>query len=245
LLRQARQRRHHAAEQTARNVALGDALLEADEQRERAERLSQLNLRLLALAGDDLRGPLLRIRSLSERLLVDRRGDPALERQVAAIAQAAGGLIRVADQITESAALVDGSEGRASGCNVLALLRELVDQVDVRVPGRERRLQLAGDSRAIVRVETRRLDRVLHELIDAVLQHNPGGERIAIDLQRNGDWVELRIDDPAAEVLQRIGAGGGSVGLAFARGVIRELGGDLVAESQGNPQRLLMRLPKG
>lgn len=243
LLRQVRQRRHHGVELSARNVALGDALLEADEQRQRAERIAALNRRLLTLAGDDLREPLLRIRSLAERVLVEHRGEAALERQVASIAQQAGELMRLADQITESAALVDGSDEPVAGCNVLALLRELVDQVDARVPGRDGRLRLAGDNRAVVRVEPRRLDRVLHELIDAVLQHNSGKAPIAIELGRHDGWVELRIDDPSTEVVRRIGAGGGNVGLAFARGVIRELGGSIGGEPAGEPVRLLVRLP--
>ncbi len=243
LLRQVRQRRRHAGELSARNIALGDALLEAEEQRERAGQLAELNRRLLTLAGNDLRGPLLQIRSLSERLLVERRGDPGLERQVAAIAGSASELMRVADQVTESAALVEGSDRRVAGCNVLALLRELVDQTEARLLGREQRLRLAGDSRAIVRVEPRRLDRVLHELVDAVLQANPGSTPLALDLSRHGEWVELRIDDRSGHLMGRIGGGGGSVGLAFARGVIRELGGELLTEAQGGTPRVLVRLP--
>ena len=93
-----------------------------------------------------------------------------------------------------------------------------------------------------MRAEPRRLERVLHELLDAVLQANPGSGRLAIDLSRVDEHVELRIDDPSGDVLARVGAGGGSVGLAFARGVIRELGGELQAEV-GNLPRLLVRLP--
>jgi signal transduction histidine kinase len=245
LQRQVRQRRRHAMELTARNIALGDALLEAEEQRLRAERLSAANQRLLALAGDDLRGPLLRIRGTSERLLVEHRGASGDEAQIAAIAQAASELMRVAEQMTESAAGVDDRAPVVEACNLLALLREVVAQFDGRFLGREQRLQLRGDSRTQVRIDRPRLQRVLHELIDAMLQHNPGQTPIGIDLRRRDAHIELAIDDPGGTVLQRLSTRSGGVGLAYADAALTELGGELQLDREHQPPRLLLWLPAG
>lgn len=245
LWRQVRERRAHALELTTRNVALGDALLEAEEQRQRSERLSAVNQRLLALAGHELRGPLMTVRGLSERLLVEHRGRGGAEAQIAAIAQAAGELMRVADQISESASGLDEHGVAAERCHLLALVREVVAQFDGRFLGRDQRLQLTGDSRALVRVDRARLERVLHELFDAVLEHNPGGTPIGLDLMRRGEHVDLTIEDPAGLVLQRLSARRSGVGLAFADAVLTELGGELKIDREQQPPRLVLRLPAG
>lgn len=245
LWRQVRERRAHALELTTRNVELGDAVREAEQQRHRAERLAAANQRLLALAGDELRGPLMTVRGLSERLLVEQRGRGGSEVQIAAIAQAAGELVRVADQISESASGIDEQGASAERCNVLALVRDVVARFDGRVLGRDQRLHLTGDSRARVRVDRARLERVLQELLDAVLEHNPGSTPIGIDIGRRGERVELAIEDPAGMVLQRLSGRRSGVGLTYADAVLTEIGGELKIDRQRHPPRLLLRLPAG
>jgi tetratricopeptide (TPR) repeat protein len=242
---QVRQRRRHAAELSARNVELGDALLDAEEQGMRAERLSGLNRQLLALAGNDLRGPLLRIRSLSERLLVEHRGHGALERQIAAIAQAAGELMRVAEQISDLAAPVERAGRHAPACHMPTLLRSVVEQSNARFLGRDRRLQLTIEPVPPARVEGRGLERALHELIEAVLQRNPGKGLIGIELAASPDQdsIVLRIDDPGGDTIGSLNAGDAGVGLAFAGKLLRELGASLRGDPHRNPPQLVLQLP--
>jgi tetratricopeptide (TPR) repeat protein len=240
---QIRQRRRHAAELSARNVELGDALLDAEEQGLRAERLSLLNRQLLALAGNDLRAPLLRIRSLSERLLVEHRGHGPLERQIAAIAQAASDLMRVAEQISDLAAPVERAGRHGPACNLPTLLRSVVEQTNARFLGRDRRVQMQLAAVPPARVEGRGLERVLHELLDAVLQRNPGRGVIGVELGVRDGLIELRIDDPAGDTIGSLNAGDGGVGLAFAGKVLRELGGSVRGDPHRNPPQLVVQLP--
>jgi tetratricopeptide (TPR) repeat protein len=245
LLRQARQRRHHAIELRTRNVELGDALLEVEQQRARAERLSAVNRQLLAAAGSDLRTPLLQIRANAERLLVELHGEGRLERQVAAIAQSAGELVRVVEQISQLARPVERADRSGPGCDVPAVLDSVIEQVDPRLPGRERRLRVLVDhpGAAFANVEGRGLDRVLHELLDAVLRRNPGKASMDIGISQELAAVMLRIDDPAGDVVGSLNAGDGGIGLAFAGKVLRELGGELSGEAHGRVPRVVVRLP--
>jgi signal transduction histidine kinase len=242
LARRGADRRRHAAMLTERNVALGDALLDAERLRADSERLALANRRLLALAGHDLRGPLVSIRNLAERLLVERRGDGPEQRQVAAIAQATGELLRVVDQITDSAG-ADGESADEVECDGGDVLRAVVHEIDARFLGREQRLRLSGSHAAMVRIERPRLERVLHQLIDAVLLRNPGSAMIDIDARQDDVALVICIDDPGGLVVQSLGQAAGGIGVAVARGLLRELGGDLDADRSGALPRLRLRLP--
>jgi tetratricopeptide (TPR) repeat protein len=244
LARRAGERRRHAAMLTERNVALGDALLDAERLRAESERLAAANRRLLALVGQDLRGPLVGIRNLAERLLVGRRIDGSEQRQVAAIAQASGELLRVVEQIADAPVGTGGGRGDGERrCEAVAVLRGVVQDIDARFLGRERRLRVTGTAAPPVPIERDRLERLLHQLIDAVLLRNPGDAPIAIDARPHDGGLFIRIDDPAGLIVQSLGQAAGGVGIAVTRGLLRELGGELEAEPGNGLPQLRLRLP--
>jgi tetratricopeptide (TPR) repeat protein len=238
--RQAGERRRHAQALAARNAELGGALREAERLREHSERIAASHRRLLVLAGGELRGPLMTIRNLADRLLAEAGAGPAEQRQLAAIAQATGELVRVADQISASSQPVDPDI--AGGCDAGAVLHAVVDELDARFVGRDRRLQVAGEGMPVA-IDRRRLQRVLLDLLDEVLQRNPGHAAVGVAMREAGGGLAIEIDDPAGAVVQALADPDRGIGVALACDLLRQARGELGVAATGPVPRLRLWLP--
>jgi len=251
LLRQARERQAHAATLVQGNRALGEALHEAERLRARSEQVTHVNRRLMHLAGEEMRAPLLMLRGGAERLLVDD-GSPELRaRRIAAVAQATTELLRIADQMLESAALDPQAPPSVAPVALERLLRELVEQLRARAQGRAREIVLQQADTATVVADGARLSLALQEMLEQALAAAPAGGTVEVDLRRHGDAALLCIGDPGAGLPETDATGrrlapsvSGGIGFAWACEVIEALGGTLARDSDGRGRRVLrIRLP--
>jgi signal transduction histidine kinase len=251
--RHARERQRQALRLEAGNTALSAALADAERQRSQADAVAALNRRLLHLAGEEMRSPLLTLRSGAERLLVEGGDVQTRQRRIATLAEAAGELMRVAEQMQESAALdPQASVSLQSNVALDRLLRGLVEQLQARAQARARGIVLRRSTPATVRADPARLNLALQELVELLLNPAPAGSEVEVDLCCNADHAEIRIGDPGArlpeseDILRREGASieRGRLGFAWAREVLLSLGGDVrIAPDARTGRMLLLRLP--
>lgn len=232
----------------AHNRALGDALDRTETQRRRAEQLARSHTRLLRLAGDDLRAPVLRLRSLAERLLVGQRNDPALAPALASLAESAAELMRVSEQMIETGAEALAAPADAE-VDVAALLSDLLDEAAQRAPTTRGALVLQPDSAGVARVDGSRLQLLLHELLQLLLADLHGGERRQLAVRHDGGHVEVLLDDPGSRLWRRLreeaeadAATDASLGALWIRRAVAALGAQLDPVA-GEPARLRLRLP--
>lgn len=252
LWRQSRERQAHAASLVQANRALTEALKEAELLRVRAEQISTVNRRLMHLAGEEMRGPLLMLRGGAERLLVDD-GSPELRaRRVAAVAQAAAELLRITDQMLESAALDPQAPPSVTPVALERVLHVLIEQLRARAQARAREIVLLQAEPATVIADAARLSLALQEMLEQALAAAPAGSTVEVELRRGSSGAALlSIGDPGAGLPETDAAGrrlapsvSGGIGFAWACEVIEALGGTLTRDSDNRARRVLrLRLP--
>lgn len=240
LWHRSRDRQAHAATLEAGNRALAAALREAERLRARSEQIAAVNRRLLHLAGEEMRAPLLMLRGGAERLLVDDGSAGVRSKRVAAVAQASAELLRVADQMLESAALEVRGEGELATLALDGLLRDLVEQLRARAQGRARDLVLRRAEPARVRGDAARLALALQELIELALAAAPAGATVDIGLRCRDGEAQLDLSDPGGgfpdpATARRVPVGG--LGFAWACEVLEGSGGRLQPEQDARGRR--------
>ena len=111
-----------------------------------------------------------------------------------------------------------------------------------------------------VLMDTQRIGRVLNNLIGNALRHTPAGGQVEVRARRAGSGVEVTVCDSGegirAEDLPNVfesfyrgeksrsrATGGAGLGLAIARGIVREHGGEIRVESQPGDTRFIFILP--
>lgn len=227
--RRGSERRGHARSLAAHNRALGRALDDAEAMRQRAEHFAALNSRMLGLAGDDLRTHLLQMRSIAERLLVERHADAELGRQMAVLAAGAGDLLRTVEQMVDSGS-ADAQPRTPAPVDVQELARSLLAEAASRYAGqgRDLRVEAEGESH-LAAVDGARLQLILHELLRLVLVRLRATQPLHLHLHPSAGGLELWLDDPGlgADPLAASSAASGSLGLLWIEGALRRLGGEL------------------
>lgn len=203
LWRYHRVRRAGEAHQQALNTALSEALEHAQEERQHTEAFAMRLRRFLRLASEDLRGPLQEIRAIAERALVEDNPDN-LRRHHAGIAQRAGDLIWVTDQMLESTddSLVDGDARlRAEPVDLAHELRELVTEAGQRGIHRDQTLHLDCQSpTAYAHIDKSRCVVALRELIDILLYLNPVRTRLDIAVEPQATEIRIALDTGAVRL---------------------------------------------
>ncbi len=222
-----------------------------------------------AFAADvahEIKNPLASLRSAVESLGTVK--DPALrERLMAIVRDDVHRLDRLISDISEASRL-DAQLSRATfdPVDVGALLEALVGQRMERGVERGIRLRFdrAGQDRLVAMGEGSRLERVFDNLIDNAVSFSPQGALIAIAAARDGDTIEVRIEDegpgvpedareavfrrfhsvrPDGEFGQHSG-----LGLAIARTIVEGHQGTIAVESREDRlsgARFVVRLPIG
>lgn len=250
-----RTRQSAAAQLQEHNRELSLALEQAHQERHRTETFALRQRRFLRLASEDLRGPLLEVRTLAERALVEEKPD-ILRRSHATIAQHAADLIWVTEQMVESATHEAGTDAPrpAEEVDLVPMLRELVDEAAPRALHRDQHLALQCQAAtAPVRVERTRCSVALRELIDILLYLNPARTRLAFALQRTGGEVRIGLDAGVARLPDwqdiALGQESGDVtlrlALAWIQHTIQDNEGHIETERHAEPgqRRIVIRFP--
>ncbi|MCJ0824690.1 ATP-binding protein [Luteimonas sp. 50] len=171
-----------------------------------------------------------------------RDGLQRMERLVAQLLTLAR--VESLDHLDDTAAL---SPGR--------LAREVLAGAGERAAPRGVVLSLQADDALRVRGSAGLLEIALGNLVDNAIAHGKRHGQVAIDVSRNGAWVELAVeddgpgiaDDQAARLGERFlrGSGSGSgLGLSIAQAIAALHGGDIVlARAASGGARVVLRLP--
>jgi two-component system sensor histidine kinase KdpD len=218
---------------------------------------------LLTSLGHDLRTPLTSIRGAADTLLAhDAALVPAARRELAAtISEEA---VRMARFLTNILDMVRIEAGQITPRREPLDLVEATEAVIARAERRTGRSVQRDlpDRSPRPKLDPDLLEQVLGNLLDNALKYGEPGGRVAIRVWREGAEVALaveddgpgigaadlpRIFDPFFRVTRtdRIAAGSG-LGLAICRGLVRAMGGRIMAESpiaDGRGTRMLLRFP--
>jgi PAS domain S-box-containing protein len=242
---------------------------EAAEEREaRAQAEAALRLRddVLTLATHDLRGPLTNI--LGRAQLVEwqlqRRGvadTTRLAHLMEAQRTAAMHMLTIVEEIADVARLQMGErlELQLEKVELGELARVVAEEFDVAV-GPSRVVVDSPAKEATVRGDRARLARVVRNLVDNGLKYSAQDSPVHIGVRQDGRWAVVSVSDrgvgiPAADLSQvftrfyrggtTAGVRGGGLGLAGAKAIAEQHGGEIAIESAvGHGTTVMLRLPR-
>lgn len=220
-----------------------------------------------AAASHDLRNPLAAIKMIAQTMVYQtRKGTPVRleqwEREASLIDQAVNRADALVEQLLDVARLQAGRtlELHKRPTDLVALARQMADEQQ-RLTARHQITVLAAPERQIGVWDSRRLERVVANLLGNAVKYSPAGGSVTLSVAMDGDgWAILQVQDrglgiPARDmhhVFERFhrGAnvigliGGTGVGLASSMQIVEQHGGTIVVESEeGHGTRFTVRLP--
>jgi signal transduction histidine kinase len=216
-----------------------------------SDAVAAVNRRLLHLAGEEMRSPLLTLRNGAERLMVEQDNPAARNRRIVGMAQAAADLLRVADQMMESATLQPARPPAPDQhIDLAALVAGLVEQAQALAQGRGRSVVLRHCDAATVGGDAAQLGLALQELLDLLLAPAPVGSQIGVELFGDDDSARLVLvrsaaresDDYAGRPESGSSPEEPGLGLAWAREVIATMGGELRIDGTDGRVRQMLRV---
>jgi PAS domain S-box-containing protein len=220
----------------------------------------------LAMASHDMRTPLGAILGnlqLAQRKLGRAAGEPdeALIRNIENAVRTTGKLARLVDELMDLTLLRAGQDLQLAleEVDIVALAGEVAAEHMRRSDQHVMRLEGEATLRGVW--DRSRVERVLDNLVGNAVKYSPDGGAVVIDVRRGDGTAVIRVSDdgigiPAGELsdvfrayhraTNTTGMRGIGLGLAGAREVVRQLGGDLTAASvEGQGSTFTLRLPLG
>ena len=235
-------------------------------QAEELDRMAHIQADFLRGVTHDLQTPLTSIAALASNLRVERGVPTGAEADLDAIAFQAGRLRRMVAQLLT----MSGLEAGVIRPRVDVFRTEpLVTRVwqSLRPEGRALNLASTGPPRLAIG-DPDRLEQVLWAVLENAIKYSPDGEPIEVTLAERasedsdtGLWEEIRITDHGmgmdrttlgrafeqfyrADAARRLAPDGSGIGLYTAAGLVRLMGGELVAESSlGEGASMTISLP--
>jgi two-component system OmpR family sensor kinase len=224
---------------------VGQLTTTLNEMLDRLQRLFQGQQRFIADVSHELRTPLAAIRGNLEVLQRGAQADPAIlqeslediEREVA----------RLARMVADLLALARADAGMHLESRPVELDRLLLEVYrEARHLARGVEVRLGGEDQVQVLGDADRLKQLLLNLVDNALKYTPAGGTVTLSLYREGSWACLAVADsgvgiPPEElphIFERFyrgkaagRRGGVGLGLAIARWIAEEHGGQLLVEN--------------
>ncbi|HRF50541.1 MAG TPA: ATP-binding protein, partial [Anaerolineales bacterium] len=235
--------------------------LEAADARQRE--LDRLRRDLIAWVSHDLQTPLASVRAIVEALADDMVEDRETAQRYLRTAQRdVESLSDLIDDLFQMAQLDAG--GLALDLTPTDVCDLISDTLESFTPlARQSGIRLEGKCRdaGVVALDTRRMGRVLANLLSNALAHTPAGGQVALEARLNGSQLEIIVRDTgvgiAIEDLPRIferfyraepartrASGGAGLGLAIARGLVEAHGGRiLVTSTPGSGTTFTIEIP--
>jgi signal transduction histidine kinase len=193
-----------------------------------------------ARLAHEVKNPLAAIKALSTHVARSSEDARVVERLNIVAAEA--------DRLKE---ILDGFLSFSRGLDDLKLgevrpydvARELAVLLETRAAEANLGLDVVGDADVVVHADGRKLRQALLNLVLNAMQASPSGSTVRIAVERQHDGVRIRVVDRGVgmsmEILERIQkpyfstrAGGSGLGVAVARALIRQHGGDMRFDSQ-------------
>ncbi len=251
----------------------GERLADAERARQVAERALDRPSRLqvvrtrdefLASVSHDLKNPLGSIKATAQLLerRLDRGGNPEALREglarVDTIASRAAGLV---DELLDLARMQMGQplELERSPTNLVSLARDALAEQQHATERHTLELD-TEESELVGQWDSRRMGRVLTNLVDNAVKYSPTGGRVVVRVRRERSEAVLEVQDSGigipiddvARIFDRFQRGrnverrvdGSGIGLASARHFVESHGGTIEVESEENVGSLFrIRLP--
>ncbi len=194
-------------------------------------RQDQQRRELVANISHDLRTPLTSLHGYLETLRLKAENLSPAERQRyldTALSQSSK-VGRLAQELFELARLESGLiHPEMETFSLPDLVQDVLQKFELAAEARQQQLlaEIAPNLPS-VRADLGMIERVLANLLDNAIRHNPAGTRIAIDARRQADVVQVEVSDTGSGIPAVLHAGLFTRVSAFRRGadVVRESGG--------------------
>lgn len=236
--------------------------LEAADAKQRE--LEKMRADLITWVGHDLQTPLASIRAILEALEDGMVDDPAtIKRYLSTAQRDVRSLSALIDDLFQMAQLnAGGFQLERANSSLADLVSDTLESF-AELASRQS-VKLAGSVDADVdpvHMDTRRIGRVLNNLISNAIRHTPAQGEVRVEARRTNSGVEVTVSDTGegirAEDLPHIfegfyrgeksrsrATGGAGLGLAISRGIVQAHGGSLQVESEaGRGSRFTFSIP--
>lgn len=230
----------------------------------RQRELEKMRANLIAWVGHDLQTPLASIRAILEALEDGMVDDPAtIKRYLSTAQRDVRSLSALIDDLFQMAQLnAGGFQLERANSSLADLISDTLESF-AELASRQN-VKLAGSVDADVdpvHMDTRRIGRVLNNLINNAIRHTPAQGEVRVEARRTNSGVEVTVSDTGegirAEDLPHIfdgfyrgeksrsrATGGAGLGLAISRGIVQAHGGSLRVESEaGRGSRFTFYIP--
>ncbi len=214
---------------------------------------NQQKTSFISSVSHELKTPLTSIRMVAELLLSKRVNDPEKRQTyLSVIVSESQRLTRLINNVLDFGRLEQGRKTyHLSPVDVADLLNQIISAHTLRI--NEHRLEIITDIAKddfMIHTDPDAVEQVVLNLIDNAVKYAGKGEYIRFVLRRKQDQVELKIcdDGPGIPTAQQelifnrfyriddsltADQPGSGLGLSIARQILRDLGGDLIVESNG------------
>lgn len=226
--------------------------------------MEKMRSELLAWVGHDLQTPLASIRAILEALEDGVVEDPeTIKRYLNTAQRDVRSLSALIDDLFQMAQLnAGGFQLERANSSLADLISDTLESF-AELATRQN-IRLAGSVEPDVdpvNMDTRRIGRVLNNLIGNAIRHTPADGEIKVTARRTGSGVEVSVADSGegvrpedlphvfdgfyrGEKSRSRSTGGAGLGLAISRGIVQAHGGDIHVESQaGQGSRFTFHIP--
>lgn len=226
--------------------------------------MEKMRSELLAWVGHDLQTPLASIRAILEALEDGVVEDPeTIKRYLNTAQRDVRSLSALIDDLFQMAQLnAGGFQLERANSSLADLISDTLESFAELAARQSIKLAGSVDPQVDpVNMDTRRIGRVLNNLIGNAIRHTPADGEIKVTARRTGSGVEVIVADSGegirpedlphvfdgfyrGEKSRSRATGGAGLGLAISRGIVQAHGGDIHVESQaGQGSRFTFHIP--